>query len=157
MLRRLAELAGLFLKLGTIGFGGPAVHLATIEDETVQRRGWLTREHYLDMMGATNLIPGPNSTEVAMHVGYHRAGFVGLIVAGLGLGWAIAVPAERIGRIAVRAVTALAVALAAPSFESLSGAMLALVLALSPWVAALLFWVSDGAWTLLTGRVAKSA
>ena len=96
------------------------------------------------------------ATAVAV-AAYFFLGSSGLIVAGLGLGWAIAIPAERIGRIAVRAVTALAVALAAPSFESLSGAMLALVLALSPWVAALLFWVSDGAWTLLTGRVAKSA
>jgi len=82
MLRRLAELAALFLKLGTIGFGGPAVHYAAMEEETVQRRKWLTREHYLDLIGASNLIPGPNSTEIAMHVGYHRAGLPGLIVAG---------------------------------------------------------------------------
>lgn len=80
---RLRQLAAVFLKLGSIGFGGPAVHFATIEEETVQRRGWLSRQHYLDIVGATNLIPGPNSTEVAMHVGYHRAGLVGLIVAGV--------------------------------------------------------------------------
>lgn len=73
-----------FLKLGSVGFGGPAVHFATIEEETVQRRGWLSRQHYLDLLGATNLIPGPNSTEVAMHVGYHRAGLAGLAAAGAG-------------------------------------------------------------------------
>ena len=82
MASRLAELAGLFLKLGTIGFGGPAVHIATMEEETVERRGWLSRQHFLDLVGATNLIPGPNSTEMAMHVGYHRAGAAGLAVAG---------------------------------------------------------------------------
>lgn len=82
MPHRLWELAALFSKLGIIGFGGPAVHIATMEEETVQRRGWLSRDHFLDMVGATNLIPGPNSTEMAMHVGYHRAGFVGLVVAG---------------------------------------------------------------------------
>lgn len=79
---RLLDLAALFLKLGTIGFGGPAVHIAIMEEETVKRRGWLSREDFLDMVGATNLIPGPNSTEMAMHVGYRQAGFVGLVVAG---------------------------------------------------------------------------
>ena len=80
---RLKELARLFFKLGVIGFGGPAVHIATMEDETVKRRGWLTQQEFLDMVGATNLIPGPNSTEMAMHVGYHRAGYKGLVVAGV--------------------------------------------------------------------------
>ena len=78
----LVELAILFLKLGTIAFGGPAVHIAMMEDEIVTRRGWLTREKFLDLLGATNLIPGPNSTEMAIHVGYQRAGWPGLIVAG---------------------------------------------------------------------------
>jgi chromate transporter len=82
-LERLHQLVAVFLKLGCIGFGGPAVHFATIEEETVQRRGWLSRQHYLDIVGATNLIPGPNATEVAMHVGYHRAGLAGLIAAGV--------------------------------------------------------------------------
>ena len=82
MASRLVELAGLFLKLGTIGFGGPAVHIATMEEETVERRGWLSRQQFLDLVGATNLIPGPNSTEMAMHVGYLRAGAAGLVVAG---------------------------------------------------------------------------
>src|SRR5918911_5112213 len=79
---RLIELAKLFLKLGTIAFGGPAVHIAMMEDEVVRRRQWLTREEFLDLLGATNLIPGPNSTEMAMHIGHRRAGFAGLIVAG---------------------------------------------------------------------------
>ncbi|HET7459227.1 MAG TPA: chromate efflux transporter [Gemmatimonadaceae bacterium] len=78
----LAELAGLFLKLGTIAFGGPAAHVAMMEDEVVRRRRWLTREEFLDYLGATNLIPGPNSTELAIHVGHARAGWPGLIVAG---------------------------------------------------------------------------
>jgi chromate transporter len=81
--QRIGQLLGVFLKLGSIGFGGPAVHFATIEEETVQRRGWLSRQHYLDVVGATNLIPGPNSTEVAMHVGYYRAGLAGLVAAGV--------------------------------------------------------------------------
>jgi chromate transporter len=80
---RLAELARLFLKLGTIGFGGPAAHVALMEDEVVRRRGWMSRERFLDLLGATNLIPGPNSTEMAIHVGHERAGWRGLLVAGV--------------------------------------------------------------------------
>jgi chromate transporter len=79
---RLGELARLFLKLGTIGFGGPAAHVALMEREVVGRRGWLTREEFLDLVGATNLIPGPNSTELAIHIGRIRAGLPGLVVAG---------------------------------------------------------------------------
>jgi chromate transporter len=79
----LAEIARLFLKLGTIGFGGPAAHIALMEDEVVRRRGWLSRERFLDLLGATNLIPGPNSTEMAIHVGHQRAGWRGLVVAGV--------------------------------------------------------------------------
>jgi chromate transporter len=82
-LKRLSELAKLFFKLGAIGFGGPAAHIAMMEDEVVTRKQWLTREHFLDLVGATNLIPGPNSTEMAIHVGYIRAGWFGLIVAGV--------------------------------------------------------------------------
>src|SRR5574338_666490 len=78
----LGELAWLFLKLGTIAFGGPAAHIAMMEDEVVSRRGWLTREQFLDYLGATNLIPGPNSTELAIHVGHVRGGWPGLLVAG---------------------------------------------------------------------------
>jgi chromate transporter len=80
---RLLELAGVFLKLGTIAFGGPAAHIAMMEEEVVRRRGWLTREEFLDLLGATNLIPGPNSTEMAIHVGLRRAGGAGLLVAGV--------------------------------------------------------------------------
>lgn len=78
----LLDLAGLFFKLGTIAFGGPAAHIAMMEDEVVRRRRWLTREEFLDYLGATNLIPGPNSTELAIHIGHSRAGWPGLLVAG---------------------------------------------------------------------------
>jgi chromate transporter len=79
---RLRELAAVFLKLGLVGFGGPAAHVAMMEDEVVRRRGWLSRERFLDLLGATNLIPGPNSTEMAIHLGHLRAGWPGLVVAG---------------------------------------------------------------------------
>jgi chromate transporter len=79
---RLGELALLFLRLGTVAFGGPAAHIAMMEDEVVRRRRWLTHEDFLDMLGACNLIPGPNSTEMAIHIGHRRAGFAGLAVAG---------------------------------------------------------------------------
>jgi len=72
----------LFLKLGTIAFGGPAAHIAMMEDEVVRRRRWLTHDEFLDLLGATNLIPGPNSTEMAIHIGHRRAGWKGLLVAG---------------------------------------------------------------------------
>ncbi len=78
----LRALAWLFLKLGTISFGGPAAHIALMEDDVVRRRKWLTREEFLDYVGATNLIPGPNSTELAIHIGHARAGWPGLLVAG---------------------------------------------------------------------------
>jgi len=78
----LLELAGLFLKLGTTAFGGPAVHIAMMEDEVVRRRKWLTPAEFLDLLGATNLIPGPNSTEMAIHIGFRRAGWPGLLIAG---------------------------------------------------------------------------
>lgn len=78
----LKSLAALFLKLGIIGFGGPAVHIAMMEEEVVRKRKWMTAQHFLDLVGATNLIPGPNSTEMAMHIGQERAGYKGLIVAG---------------------------------------------------------------------------
>jgi len=79
----LRELAGLFLKLGLIAFGGPAAHIAMMRDEVVTHRKWSSEEYFLDLLGATNLIPGPNSTEMAIHIGYVRAGWRGLIVAGL--------------------------------------------------------------------------
>jgi chromate transporter len=78
----LRELARLFLRLGSTAFGGPAAHVALMEDEIVRRRGWLAREEFVDLVGATNLIPGPNSTELALHIGLRRAGLAGLCVAG---------------------------------------------------------------------------
>ncbi len=80
---QLSQLARLFLKLGTFGFGGPAAHLAMMEEEVVVRRKWVSRERFLDLLGVTNLIPGPNSTEMAIHIGYERAGWRGLLVAGI--------------------------------------------------------------------------
>src|SRR5687767_9148020 len=95
----LAEVAHVALKLGVTAFGGPAAHIAMLREETVVRRQWLTDAYFLDLVGATNLIPGPNSTEMVIHVGYLRAGWRGLLVAGtlfilpattivLALGWA---------------------------------------------------------------------
>jgi chromate transporter len=81
--RRLVELSTLFLKLGFTGFGGPAAHIAMMHDETVKQRKWLDDGQFLDLVGATNLIPGPNSTEMAIHIGFLRAGWPGLIVSGV--------------------------------------------------------------------------
>ncbi len=80
--RRLVEVSLLFLKLGFTAFGGPAAHLALFHDEAVKRRKWLDEQHFLDLIGATNLIPGPNSTEIAIHLGFLRAGWLGLILGG---------------------------------------------------------------------------
>lgn len=77
------EIAKLFLKLGIIGFGGPAAHIAMMQDEVVRKRKWMDEQHFLDLMGATNLIPGPNSTEMAIHIGYDKGGWKGLLIAGL--------------------------------------------------------------------------
>lgn len=71
------------MRLGATSFGGPAAHIAMMEEEVVRRRQWLTPEEFLDLLGATNLIPGPNSTEMAIHIGYRRAGWAGLLVAGI--------------------------------------------------------------------------
>jgi chromate transporter len=81
--QRLIEVATLFLKLGITAFGGPAAHIAMMHDETVKRRKWLSEQEFLDLVGATNLIPGPNSTEMAIHLGYLRAGWLGLVLGGL--------------------------------------------------------------------------
>ncbi|HAC73335.1 MAG TPA: chromate transporter [Porphyromonadaceae bacterium] len=78
----LKELAALFLKLGIIGFGGPAAHIAMMQQEVVEKRKWLTEQEFLDLLGATNLIPGPNSTEMAIHIGQEKGGWKGLIIAG---------------------------------------------------------------------------
>jgi len=79
---RLRELSALFLRLGTISFGGPAAHVALIEAEIVRKRQWVTQDQFLDMLGAANLIPGPTSTEMAINTGFVRAGWAGLCVAG---------------------------------------------------------------------------
>ncbi|NQU21836.1 MAG: chromate transporter, partial [Candidatus Nealsonbacteria bacterium] len=79
----LREIAGVFLKLGTISFGGPAAHIANMEHEVIERRGWISREYFLDLFGATHLIPGPNAVEMASHIGYSRAGLIGSLTAGL--------------------------------------------------------------------------
>ncbi|MBI2159242.1 MAG: chromate efflux transporter [Candidatus Rokubacteria bacterium] len=78
----LREVVGLFLKLGCIAFGGPAAHVALFREEVVKRRRWVTDERFLDLLGMTNLIPGPNSTEMAIHLGYTRAGWPGLVAGG---------------------------------------------------------------------------
>ena len=79
----LKDIAKLFLKLGIIGFGGPSAHIAMMQEEVVTKRKWLTEQHFLDLIGATNLIPGPNSTEMAIHIGHEKGGWKGLIIAGL--------------------------------------------------------------------------
>src|SRR5215831_4698303 len=93
------EVAKEFLRLGFVGYGGPAAHVAMMEEDFVRRRGWLTRERFLDLVGAVNLLPGPSSTELAIYLGEIRAGLAGLVVAGacfilpaailvVGLAWA---------------------------------------------------------------------
>ncbi|PYI54437.1 chromate efflux transporter [Paenibacillus flagellatus] len=82
-MRNVTEVALVFLKLGTTAFGGPAAHIAMMDEEIVKRRGWVDRESFLDMLGTANLIPGPNSTELAIHIGYKRAGWPGLLAAGI--------------------------------------------------------------------------
>jgi len=82
-MHKLIEIAKLFLRLGFTAFGGPAAHISLMHDETVKRRKWLDDQQFLDLIGATNLIPGPNSTEMAIHIGFLRAGWRGLIVGGL--------------------------------------------------------------------------
>lgn len=79
----LRELALLFLRLGGTAFGGPAAHIAMMQDEVVRRRGWLSEERFLDLLGATNLIPGANSTEMAIHIGWERRRWPGLVTAGV--------------------------------------------------------------------------
>lgn len=79
----LKDITKLFLKLGIVSFGGPAAHIAMMQEEVVTKRKWLTEQHFLDLIGATNLIPGPNSTEMAIHIGHEKGGWKGLIIAGL--------------------------------------------------------------------------
>ncbi|MHB1356404.1 MAG: chromate efflux transporter [Anaerolineae bacterium] len=81
--KRLGELISLFFVIGATGFGGPAVLIAMMEDAVVRRRRWISRQYFLDLVGATNLIPGPNAVEMAIHIGFVRAGIPGLLVAGI--------------------------------------------------------------------------
>ena len=99
-----SEVARVFLRLGLTTFGGPAAHIAAMEDELVQRRGWVTRIEFLDLVSASNVVPGPNSTELAIHLGLRRAGWLGLAAAGLAfmgpavaMVWIIAVMYQRYG------------------------------------------------------------
>jgi chromate transporter len=102
----LRELAGFFLKLGTLAFGGPAVHIAMMEDELVRRRGWISAGEFLDLLAMSNLLPGPSSTELAIFIGYRLRGMAGLLVAGLCficpaflMVWAIAAGYVRYGHL----------------------------------------------------------
>ncbi|MCW3170618.1 chromate efflux transporter [Chryseobacterium sp. 09-1422] len=79
----ITEIILLFLKLGIIGFGGPAAHIAMMQNEVVAKRKWMSEQHFLDLLGATNLIPGPDSTEMAIHIGYDKGEWKGLLAAGL--------------------------------------------------------------------------
>lgn len=79
----LKEIALVFFKMGCFAFGGPAAHIAMMEQEIVSKRKWMSHEHFLDLIGATNLIPGPNSTEMTMHCGHERGGWKGMFVAGI--------------------------------------------------------------------------
>ncbi len=99
----LTEVAAVFLKLGTIGFGGPAAHIAMLEAEIVTRRQWISQAQFLDLIGLTNLIPGPSSTELAIYIGYLRAGWWGLIIAGgcfilpaMAIVWGLAIGYDRV-------------------------------------------------------------
>jgi chromate transporter len=124
--RRLLEVAGLFLKLGTISFGGPAAHIALMEQEVVHQRGWLSREHFLDLLAATNLVPGPNATEMAIHIGFVRAGWPGLLAGGV----AFILPAFFISlALSVVYVHYGALPQGAALFYGISPAVLAIVLA----------------------------
>jgi chromate transporter len=104
----LIELAAIFLKLGTIGFGGPAAHIAMLEAEIVTRRQWISQPQFLDLIGLTNLIPGPSSTELAIYIGYLRAGWWGLIIAGIcfilpamAIVWGLAIGYDRVSQIPI--------------------------------------------------------
>src|SRR6266550_3827807 len=79
----LAEVAGVFLKVGTLGFGGPAAHVAMMREEIVARRGWVSEQEFLDALGATSVIPGPGSTQMAIYLARRRAGWPGLVVGGV--------------------------------------------------------------------------
>lgn len=124
--RRLREVIVLFLKLGTISFGGPAAHVALMETEVVHKRGWIARDYFLDMLAATNLVPGPNATEMAIHIGYLRAGWPGLLAGGA----AFILPAALIsGALAWAYVTYGSLPQANALFYGINPAIIAIILA----------------------------
>jgi chromate transporter len=173
----LRELALLFLRLGATAFGGPAAHIAMIKDEVVDRRKWLTDEHFLDLLGATNLIPGPSSTELAIHIGWERRRWLGLVVAGLAFivpamlitaacGWTYvrfgAVPAAAwllygvkpvILGVVVQAIWGLAPKAARTSWLRMLGAAAALLVALGSNEIAVLF--ATGAAAVVIARAMR--
>lgn len=173
----LRELASVFLKLGTTAFGGPAAHIAMMEDEVVTRRQWLTREAFLDLVSASNLIPGPNSTELAIHIGWQRARWAGLLVAGLAfilpamlIVWGIAVLYVKYGTLPVAtgllagvkpvvlAIVAIALwRLARSALHSAITLSLAVMAALAVWfgVHELLVLVACGLVAWIDGRVTR--
>lgn len=123
--KNLAEVASVFFKMGCFAFGGPAVHISLMESEIVRKRKWITHEHFLDLVGATNLIPGPNSTEMTMHCGHERAGRAGLFVAGL----AFIIPAIIITGLIAWFYTAYGdLPAVAPFLEGIKPAVLAIIL-----------------------------
>ncbi len=130
-MEKLWQLNWLFLQLGITSFGGPAAHIAMMEREVVEKRNWLDRTQFLDLLGATNLIPGPNSTELAIHLGYDYAGWAGLVVAGV----SFILPAF---------VITLAFAITYQQFNTLP-AFTALLYGIKPVVVAIIF---DASWRL---------
>lgn len=113
---------------------------------------WVAAYASTEWGSRSRALAGSAAAGLAM-VAYLLLGSSGLVVAGLGLGWAVAIPAERISRVSVRGIAVLLVSLLAPGFDSVSGAELVLLLALSPWVAAALVWLVDGAWVLLARTI----
>ena len=163
----IGAIARIFFKLGIIAFGGPAAHIAMMEDEFVVRRKWIDRQHFLDLIGATNLIPGPNSTEMTMHVGYERGGWPGLIAAGGSFIFPAAVLTGTLGWLYVEYGTLPEVE---PFLIGIKPAVMAVILgalwrlgkkAVKGWalvpigvaVAAALFWGVGEIWALLVGGV----
>jgi len=123
---KLKEVASVFFKMGCFAFGGPAVHIYLMEAEIVRKRKWITHDHFLDLVGATNLIPGPNSTEMTMHCGHERAGKAGLFIAGI----AFIFPAIIItGVLAWFYSTYGDLPVVAPFLEGIKPAVLAIILA----------------------------
>ncbi len=123
---KLKEVASVFFKMGCFAFGGPAVHISLMEAEIVRKRKWITHDHFLDLVGATNLIPGPNSTEMTMHCGHERAGKAGLFIAGI----AFIFPAIIItGVLAWFYSTYGDLPVVAPFLEGIKPAVLAIILA----------------------------